>query len=534
MSSIQCCISGCKLKPEYLCGCTNPKSAVCITHLNSHGEPSIVSHPFENIFSRPLEKTKISLLARLREEKMKISAIKQKFISDETEFIKNAEDSLKNKIEALTSGIKVIDYYIVTIMAADEIERKSDDSLLNLLLLSPNEALLKINQVIKDNIDFGSIADNCCFEERQDMVNANALETNEKINKLEREVKELREEISSLRELKEEVKSLREFIALNAIDYSSNIEKQKSNKNNEESKEIVSVVKGLEKELQFQMNSFSASAPLSSLIPDTSLLNFPIIHKPPKPGLKDFGNTSYINSLIQVLASFKFFVEIIVESYDDLLKTLSKLLLSINYSSSQEVIDDLLLETATALAQAYPIINSNKDPKLLLEFIISKFNEVCPGYNLFTIVKHDKIVCALGHIDESGSKEIILNVSDLPNGQMKDAIDSLKALKLTDMNCSFCNKIQICTISMAYIELPCFLVISFRPNNNFVLPEMFCYQNSSYELFGAIKKVPDHRATDKYIALTKDDGVWSKYDNLESECRNIDFKGCYLAFYMSV
>ncbi|CAG9316445.1 unnamed protein product [Blepharisma stoltei] len=253
-----------------------------------------------------------------------------------------------------------------------------------------------------------------------------------------------------------------------------------------------------------------------------------------KLGIPNFGNTCYLNSVLQILASTPEFSKCLNPDFElsGTLLTIIKMINKYSDTNFQPEINSLL----KIIQQSYSdfTLGRQNDSKEIFVIIIDKCSEINENLkDLFFIRKDETIICENGHIEKKEEVETLLLIPQNFNKDISGFIDILEQKSdfsgENKLYCSTCNSLKDASITSKY-KLPKFLVFYFPGENpkKRNIKESETFKDKEYELYGIISFYPSYR---HYIAFTLDGGIWREYNDISVTEKKPDYYYTYMAFY---
>ncbi|CAG9316449.1 unnamed protein product [Blepharisma stoltei] len=268
-----------------------------------------------------------------------------------------------------------------------------------------------------------------------------------------------------------------------------------------------------------------------------------------KIGIPNIGNTCYLNSVLQILASTPGFSENL-SLQTSLEISLNKLLNSIKYRSANSV--ERNAETfKTDLGQNFPMViymqflgYGQNDAKELFVQIISFCNELNPQNHFFEVYIDQMFECHNTHLHKSYNCETELFMTVPPHYlNIKKYFDDKrlpkKYINQNQLYCQNCERLADTTLNV--LEIKCHLNLAFympkRTSSLMSIRREFKefreieLNNVSYCLYGIICYY-GVSTYGHYIAYTiNTEGEWEKYNDISVSYEDPDFDNAYMLFY---
>ncbi|CAG9314275.1 unnamed protein product [Blepharisma stoltei] len=416
------------------------------------------------------------------------------------EYYKNQLSCLENANEKLQKELKIIN---------DELKEK------NIKIDSQNQEILNRDDIIKN------------YKEQFEEL------TNER-NKYQKEIKELKIELQ---------KAVDENINLSAINAILQKEAETEAQSLIQVKEIYktqneALVQEREN-LQPQLKALSEETKeFKSISLPPRIIRRPIIYDGKKSGIPNIGNTCYLNSLLQLLASNNEFYDKIQPIEHELFSSLSSLLKSIRNPGSYNNTDQLVRSFKYQLGAEFPMLgnSSQQDSKEVMVMLTGILSELTNIDSIFTTIYKQIFKChACGNKANRDDTNIFITV---PRGKSRSIQEFLPILKqpkyYTGSNqlfCENCQNMQNITMECEEIIWPS-TVTFYLPSNNgsTKINEELNIEGTTYRWYGLICHYGNSQFG-HYKAYTWDTKNWTEYNDFSAKIDKVDVANGYLAFY---
>ncbi|CAG9312691.1 unnamed protein product [Blepharisma stoltei] len=254
-----------------------------------------------------------------------------------------------------------------------------------------------------------------------------------------------------------------------------------------------------------------------------------------KSGLPNMWNTSYMNSLIQILASATEFAEFIKNcSSDKLLRSLTQVIQLIQSNSPEHQIRPHIKEIKDIIPEEYSIVNFNgfykNDPKDLFIIISGKVGNP----ELFSIIKKQSFTCQFNHKEEKEDNQNFINIPENQQNDIESFLNWLKDWKKfsgqNQLHCANCGGMRDIVMKTESIQWPRILAIYMPSQLSQEIPSSLQVENNFYNLFGVICWYEKN-----FIAFTKnDENEWEKYNDSDVSKADPDWNRLYLHFIRKI
>ncbi|CAG9322837.1 unnamed protein product [Blepharisma stoltei] len=148
----KCFVPGCMNEAGHSCKCSSPETLLCGEHIGEHVNLPNRAHNLESIFMQPCEGTKEAILEFLAKENSKFSELRRKIIDSFRQRLPNSEKDLGD-FTKLDCYLDEINDLIAKISQTSKL-LKSEDPILGLLSLQPQEAIEKVKLMTKNSRDW--------------------------------------------------------------------------------------------------------------------------------------------------------------------------------------------------------------------------------------------------------------------------------------------------------------------------------------------------------------------------------------------
>ncbi|CAG9314289.1 unnamed protein product [Blepharisma stoltei] len=251
-----------------------------------------------------------------------------------------------------------------------------------------------------------------------------------------------------------------------------------------------------------------------------------------KSGLPNIGNTCYMNSVIQILASTLEFTKSISSNHSSqLLRSLHSVISLMYANTSESALRQHISEFKDIISRECSMYvgRSPNDSKELFLIISDNIEDANP----FTLVKRQAFICPINHrsYTEESSNFIIIpknyqnNIRVFLNnivGEKKDFYGQ------NQLMCDGCGELRNIILETVEVNWPNILTIYMPDYQGFnEIPDELQIGYKTYQIFGVICYYGFH-----YIAFTKDkNSEWEKYDDNRVSKNDPDWDKLYLSFY---
>ncbi|CAG9325604.1 unnamed protein product [Blepharisma stoltei] len=250
-----------------------------------------------------------------------------------------------------------------------------------------------------------------------------------------------------------------------------------------------------------------------------------------KSGLPNIGNTCYMNSVIQILASISEFTKSISSiSSNKLLQSLNSVISLMNSNASKISIMPHISEFKDIISKEYSMYagRSPNDSKELFLIISDKIEDANP----FKVAKTQTFTCPYKHKSyvEESSNFIIIPKNSQSN--IREFLNNIVGEKKyfnweNQLMCDRCGELRDITLETERVDWPDILTIYMPDHQGFnEIPDELQISNETYQIFGVICYYGFH-----FIAFTKNNSEWEKYDDDIVSKNDPDWHKLYLAFY---
>ncbi|CAG9314298.1 unnamed protein product [Blepharisma stoltei] len=252
-------------------------------------------------------------------------------------------------------------------------------------------------------------------------------------------------------------------------------------------------------------------------------------------GLPCIGNSCYMNSVLQILASTEGFDGIISTIKIPLFSSLANVLQIIK-SKSEHNLSLHLSQFKNALGSEFSMLQGwrQNDPKNLFQIIVSKLTEQKPAFNLFLIQLEKILICRSHEAVIKNENMSIFMVDTSKKRNMQSYVDELKNPEsfkgANALYCDRCGCLRDMVIETKHIETSANLVFYLFPSAYFIPDSHIYIENNDYTLYGVIC----YKASGCYSAFTycEAGSTWIEYS-----CSKIapvdlpDFRYVCMLFY---
>ncbi|CAG9317517.1 unnamed protein product [Blepharisma stoltei] len=288
-----------------------------------------------------------------------------------------------------------------------------------------------------------------------------------------------------------------------------------------------------------QVNPY-ASQSISSIVINNPVELVAALKSPSKHPLPNYGNTCYLNAIVQVLASMNIFIIELIKAKGPTLKLLRNLLIDMRLPNKRNEAGLGIKQLKYDLSIEFPSLNTNdqQDSTEVLGMIFNKFEEEFPNSILFVTNSVQTFKCK--YHDYSSiikDSDTFLVIPPLFYSNVEEYLQSWKNPTIFSDNdllkCDLCGSNSISMMRRVLINKPIYLILSFQRIDVAVrLPESLDFEENRYLLFAVVSYTVSG-SSGHYTAYTKENYSWTHYNDEHIE--NIDFlngiPGVYLAFY---
>ncbi|CAG9324794.1 unnamed protein product [Blepharisma stoltei] len=196
MEVFLCFKENCSQHPEFICRCAEPITFICSIHIADHISLTSSNHHIEKLYFIPNETSKKVIVNFLNEKINSLNEMSRKIYAKEVEKYNRSMELRTSISKQIHEDSKKLKNIIEMIRNTENVTKFEEDPLKKLLVLSPEEALENLKNLIQNDEYFNEMDENREIDYIvKSLVKKEFESTNTRINKLENENKILHEKI---------------------------------------------------------------------------------------------------------------------------------------------------------------------------------------------------------------------------------------------------------------------------------------------------------------------------------------------------